>query len=333
MKKKIILTLFAGLALMVSAHAQVQFKVADGIQDGKMKTSIENALSGLLTEVNAACAQGRDLNMNKLQMTDDAKFSIGMLWENIPFECMDPIVVERVLRTPDAGYQVRNIPIELKPKNPEELDDDPYQEAVVEFNSAGKIISFYFGLRMTSYKEVMKSGKSVTDTRRRMMIVDYVEHFRTAYNQHDIAFIEQVFSDDAIIITGKVTTTKKSDMNMLADQTQVEYVVQNKKQYISRLKQVFARNKYINVEFEDLKLASHPTRKDFYGVTVKQNYSSTNYSDEGYLFLLWDFRDEAHPQIHVRTWQPYWLDSEKTKTLPEDEIFDVSSFDLSSVDY
>ena len=332
--KKIFLTLFAGLALTAGLHAQVQFKVADGIEDGKMKSAIENALSGLLTEVNDACAAGRDLAMNKLQMTNEAKFSISMLWENVPFECMDPVVVERVLRTPSGGYQVRNIPLLLKPTDASSVEpDDAYQEAVVEFNTAGKIISFYFGVKANMYKDVMKTGSAVTDARRRMMIVDYVEHFRTAYNQHDIAFLEQVFSDDAIIITGKVTTTKKSDLNMLADQTKVEYVVQNKKQYLTRLKQVFAKNKYINVQFEDLQLASHPTRKDFYGVTVKQNYSSSTYSDEGYLFLLWDFRDEAHPQIHVRTWQPYWLDSEKTKTLPEDEIFDVSAFDLSSLDY
>ena len=330
--RKTIVSLIFYMAFSALLSAQVQFKVADGLYDESMKGKIESSLSGLLSEVNNACAQGRDLVMSRLQMTNEAKVSIGMLWENVPFECVDPVVVERVLRTPAGGYQVRNIPIELKPTNPQELTDDMYQEAVVEFNPSGKIVSFYFGLSVNLYKDVMKSGKSVTDTRRRMMIVDYVEHFRTAYNQHDIDFINQVFSDDAIIITGKVTQTKKSDMQLLPS-SQVEYVVQNKKQYITRLKRVFANNKYINVVFSELTLASHPTRKDFYGVTVKQDYRSSTYSDEGYLFLLWDFRDEAHPQIHVRTWQPYWLDEAKTRKLPEDEVFDASAFDLSSLDY
>ncbi len=331
--KKIFLTLVAGLAIVSSLHAQIQFKVAEGIDEGKMKDAIEHAMSGLLTEVNEACAQHRDLALNRLQMTNEAKFSISMLWENVPFECIDPVVVERVLRTPAGGYQVRSIPLMLQPSDAGDIsEDDAYQEAVVEFNAAGKIISFYFGLKNNAWKDVMRSGSAVTDSRHRMMILDYVEHFRTAYNQHDINFLEQVFSDDAIIITGKVTTTKKSDIHF-ADQTKIEYVVQNKQQYLSRLKTVFARNKYINVEFSQIQVASHPTRKDFYGVTVKQDYSSSTYSDEGYVFLLWDFRDETHPQIHVRTWQPYWLDNNKTQTLPEDEVFDISSFDLSSVDY
>ena len=41
-----------------------------------------------------------------------------------------------------------------------------------------------------------------------------------------------------------------------------------------------------------------------YGVTLRQRYSSDRYSDDGYLFLLWDFTDKSMPVIHVRTWQP-----------------------------
>lgn len=40
-----------------------------------------------------------------------------------------------------------------------------------------------------------------------------------------------------------------------------------------------------------------------YGVTLHQKYTSTTYSDDGHLFLLWDFTDENHPKIHVRVWQ------------------------------
>lgn len=330
--KRIVVSILAVLLSCSFLSGQVQFKVADGIDEGKLKQTIESSLSTLLTEINSACEQERALNMRILGMTNEAKSSLSMLWENVPFLCTDLVVVERVLETPAKGYQVRNIPIEMHPIDTLVSPDELYKEAVVEFNADGKIESFYFGLDVTQTRKVLKSGSAVTDSRQRKMILNYVEHFRTAYNQKDSIFIEQVFSDDAIIITGKVTETRKSDVRPLGEKN-ITYVVQNKKQYISRLKQVFRKNKYINVVFEELQLASHPTRQNFYGVTVKQYYTSSTYSDVGYLFLLWDFRDEEKPKIHVRTWQPYWLDEKSGKELPEDEIYDISSFDLSSLDY
>ena len=45
-----------------------------------------------------------------------------------------------------------------------------------------------------------------------------------------------------------------------------------------------------------------------------------------YLFLLWDFRNPAMPQIHVRTWQPAFPDGHTP--LPEDEILDIRNFNL-----
>jgi len=37
---------------------------------------------------------------------------------------------------------------------------------------------------------------------------------------------------------------------------------------------------------------------------MKQNYLSSNYGDERYMFLLVDLQDTAKPTIHIRTWQP-----------------------------
>ena len=37
---------------------------------------------------------------------------------------------------------------------------------------------------------------------------------------------------------------------------------------------------------------------------IKQDYYSTNYGDQGYLFLMVDLNDPDKPIIKVRTWQP-----------------------------
>ena len=93
---------------------------------------------------------------------------------------------------------------------------------------------------------------------------------------------------------------------------------------------VFKANKQIRVTFDEIEVVRHPVNKDFYGVTLHQGYTSDRYHDDGYLFLLWDFRDEDHPQIHVRTWQPdaYNSDGKGTKRIPKDEIFTLGDFDI-----
>ena len=115
-------------------------------------------------------------------------------------------------------------------------------------------------------------------------------------------FLDQIFSEDALIITGKVIKTVKSDVKI--NNTKIKYNRQDKKTYLTNLANVFKQNKRINVIFDEIKVVKHSAKKGYYGVTLKQGWSSDNYSDGGYLFLLWDFTNPDAPQIHVRTWQP-----------------------------
>lgn len=41
-----------------------------------------------------------------------------------------------------------------------------------------------------------------------------------------------------------------------------------------------------------------------YSIQIEQDYYSTTYGDDGYLFLMVDLDDAEHPLIKVRTWQP-----------------------------
>mgnify|MGYP003305605805 FL=1 len=45
-------------------------------------------------------------------------------------------------------------------------------------------------------------------------------------------------------------------------------------------------------------------QQDTYGIRLVQDYSSNNYGDHGYLFLLIDATEKDAPTIRVRTWQP-----------------------------
>lgn len=174
------------------------------------------------------------------------------------------------------------------------------------------------------YKEaakIMQGKLNETDANRRHTILNYCEHFRTAYTTKDIDFLRQVFSDKALIIVGNVVKPLAND-NKCQAETRVTYAIHSKQDYISRLSKVFAANQKIDVKFSGFRIMRHPTMDGIYGVTLRQQYKSDRYSDDGYLFLLWDFRDKSMPLIHVRTWQP------TSSISGSNEIISIQDFNL-----
>ena len=325
MTKMLLLTAMAvATCMQASAADAVKFFINDGIDEGNIKKQMEQNVSALLTEMGEAAESGRALNYSKSGITDEAKQQIDMLWLNVHFYCEDSEVIERCLNTSN-GYQVRNIPLTMKALPGESVKDD-YQEAVINFDKTGKIVSFFFTIGMNMYSKVMQNNGEVTDVRRRMAILDYVEHFRTAYNMKDMPFLQQVFSDDALIITGHVVKVQKSEV--LPSGNKVVYKKQTKKQYLTNLAAAFKVTKYIKVNFDDIKVVAHPTRKDVYGVTLHQEWNTNRYSDEGYVFMIWDFSNEDEPKIHVRTWQPDYIDKDKGERLNPNDVFSLSDFNL-----
>ncbi len=289
-----------------------------------LATKINNSASALLTEINNAYNENRALNLAKLNLAPTAISGLSALWENVHFYCDDTIIVQPCLSN-GSGYQVRQIPLIIKPQDGDTPDDN-YQEGVINFDRNGKITRFNFTLSTNVYSDVMIKGKDVTEITRRQQILSYVEQFRTAYNEKDIVFLNHIFSDDALIITGTVTKVRKTDNSGLTF-NKVSYKNQSKAEYLANLKRSFSVNKWINVNFDEVKVVKHPTMKDFYGVTVHQLYSnSRGYSDDGYLFMLWDFRDKDNVEIHVRTWQPRWMNEDHTEEIAPTDIFTVGDF-------
>ncbi|MBR6047601.1 MAG: nuclear transport factor 2 family protein [Bacteroidaceae bacterium] len=318
----VILTVITSFRLM--AADAVKFYVNEGVENNGLKKQIEQNVTALLTSLNAACKADKAISYAKSGITDEAKQQIDMLWMNVHFFCEDEEIVERVLTTAN-GFQVRNIPLTMKALAGETLKDE-YQEAVINIDKTGKIVSFFFTISMNMYTKVMQNSNEVSDVRRRMTILDYVEHFRTAYNMKDMPFLQQVFSDDALIITGKVIKVQKSDMFPAGNK--IIYKKQNKQQYLTNLGNAFKVAKYIKVKFDDIKIVAHPTKDDIYGVTLHQEWNTNTYNDEGYVFMLWDFTNEDEPKIHVRTWQPDYLDKTKGERINPDDIFSLSDFVL-----
>lgn len=177
------------------------------------------------------------------------------------------------------------------------------------------------------YQEASKvlAGKlTEEDAGSRRMILNYCEHLRTAYTTKDIDFIRQVFSEKALIIVGHVVKEQASASAIRMDHSQekVQYFVRSKQQYLAHLSQAFQANKTIDVTFSGFRILRHPTMPGIYGVTLRQAYKSDRYSDDGRLFLLWDFRNPSMPLIHVRVWQP------SAAVHGPDDVIGLSDFNL-----
>lgn len=327
MKSRIVILLMA-MVTAFGAFSQQQYVTSFTITDlnnQSLANKVQATLTSLVTEINKAHGTKRTPSLANLNIDESTKESIMMLWENSPFRCLEPEIVEAAMKTYNSNeYEIRNIPFSFTDFD----EDDQYHEAAITFNSNGVLTSFHMVISQNLYTQVMRSNNTVTDLRRRQMILDYVEQFRTAYNTKDIAFLEQVFSEDALIITGRVVTPRKTnskEFGLFVPTPRIEYTKHSKQEYISKMRKIFRSNKRIRVTFDEIEVVMHPTNPDFYGVTLKQGYTSDRYHDDGYLFLLWDFTNESSPQIHVRTWQP---DKIGGKTLPRDEVFNLNDFDI-----
>ena len=311
--------------LTASAQYTTTFRATE-LVDKELSEKISTAVSTLLTEFNYAEGTKGVPDLSNLSLAPGIDQKIKKLWADCPFRCSEIEVIERAIKTPHNEYQVRSIPLVMAPIEGESKDISwkKYQEGVVTINKNGVITDFHLALDANLYIKVMNSARSVEDVVKRQLILEYVERFHNAYNLKDMDFLQQVFSEDALIITGKVIKTAKSDINRQnsANNIKIVYSQQNKKQYLTKLATVFKNNKRINILFDQIEVVMHPADANFYGVTLKQSWNSDNYSDEGFLFLLWDFTNEDAPQIHVRTWQP----EEIIKT--GDKVFSIDDFDF-----
>ncbi|MDP8241067.1 MAG: hypothetical protein P9X24_18400 [Candidatus Hatepunaea meridiana] len=211
-----------------------------------------------------------------------------------------------------GGWEVRDIKVNVElgetAKNDVLAATDPTEYLVFELTDQGLIDYAGFSTARGHVKKLVEDGLRLKDAARRMKILQTVEVFRTAYCVKDIDYLKWIYSDDALIIVGKVLQPNEDLPDMLEnsclDKERIKFVKKSKADYIKGLESVFQNNAYVKVIFDSLDVLRHSADPDLYGVTLKQNWYSSSYSDTGWVFLLWDFKDEKKPLIYVRSWQP-----------------------------
>ena len=190
------------------------------------------------------------------------------------------------------------------------------EDVVFHFDSKGTITSIAFGLGDDALNSIV--SKTIWSEAQRLTIVDFLENYKTAYALKRLDYIKSIFADDALIIVGNMVKVKPNPENPFLNNSIIKYNRYSKQQYIKNLEHCFASNEYINLAFEESDIRKAGQDGGRYGIQIKQNYYSTNYGDQGYLFLLVDLTNPNEPMIHVRTWQP-----EKN---PDGSIYGVEDF-------
>jgi len=326
-RKKLIylMTLLLFSSQMLKAQLETSnLVITDGIRSEMLKKTIETNVSNFLTACNIAVIKGNKPNLDGKTTTGDARSRFMAIWNTSSLCCSVSTLERNCLTRPAGGYQIRDIPVTMM--DAPEADRD--QEIVINLTADGKIDDIF--IPVSQYTNLLSANQTMEDISLRTVVLDFVENFRTAYNRKDINTIESVFSNNALIIVGKeIKQVPNSDAAMRASLStaQFEYQVKTKGQYIAALRNVFKTNKYIDVNFDSITVLQHEDYPKVYGVTLRQVWNSTMLKDEtGYVFLLIDFRDESHPLIHVRTWQPEEYEGHK---LRRDEMFQMGNFDLN----
>lgn len=174
------------------------------------------------------------------------------------------------------------------------------EDIVFTFDSEGKICDLAFSMDRETVQGIVSQTAWTEEAR--IILISFLENYKTAYALKRLDYISSVFDDDALIITGRVLRNVKGP-NEYSNNRYVTLTRQNKANYIKNLGRVFASQEYINLQFSDCEVMKLGKGEQLFGIKIRQEYFSTTYSDSGYLFILVDLRDYRRPVIHVRTWQ------------------------------
>lgn len=152
--------------------------------------------------------------------------------------------------------------------------------------------------RLTDITERQILAKENWSENARLTLINFVEDYQTAYALQRRDYLEQIYSDNALVVIGTVLkTTKKTDNLLMKEEVRIKYDTLSKSQYMERLERVFGNNEFVNLHFTNTSFNTVSGKQNVIGVQLRQEYFSSSYSDVGYLFLMVDLRDTL-PVIH-----------------------------------
>ena len=311
--------LFSGM--MSAQTVTFQFE-KETLSNTSLREKMEERISSLLSEITQASKANRPLKLDSLCLTPRASKRLSMLWEHLHFSCDYTSNVEKCLQDIN-GYEVRGIFVTLQPIA-DSYVGELERELVISFDTNGQITGVRMAMGNDTYLTIQNRSVDATDFRKKLEILKFLEDYRSYYEEKNIeALHDDIYNEN----TEFYTSTSHIDDDMNQDQADFKIKAEklDTKEVISRLTKAFANNKYVTVKFDQINIGRHGGTPRFYVVTFHQELSYGKYSDNGYMFMMWEFREKRPPAIHIRAWQPEIIDGHR---LTPDELFNENDFFL-----
>lgn len=133
------------------------------------------------------------------------------------------------------------------------------EKLVYRFNpESRKIESVAFALTQRAENDIMNAAASWPEVSR-WAILNFMEDYQTAFALKRTDYINSIFSDDALIITGTILKKlnnaerafDRSKSLDLGGPKDIAYSQLSKTEYIDRLRKIFSTREYVHLQFED----------------------------------------------------------------------------------
>lgn len=308
------------LAICSSSFAQTYAATQIFITSGgipEIRPEIEQILTKVIQEINKRATGNGDLdNIRKYCTYNGFKEISDLVNKNRIFTRRPAFQTQLIDVLPSGSFEVRRITVTLGIEN-QTLENAIERELVFTLSSgrtdAIKLDGLRYALEKEEINTILENGQTVSELLQRQKILEFLEYVRTAYITKNIAFLDTVYSDDALIIVGRLIKKRPSQIELPTRYDTSQYEIRNTRRtkidYINNLRNVvFKKNALVDVKFDtsNLKILEHPLQPGKYGVTLKQIWKSTTYppsgADVGYLFFFIDFSNSNIPLIQVRIW-------------------------------
>ncbi|HPM02318.1 MAG TPA: hypothetical protein PK816_09205, partial [Candidatus Cloacimonadota bacterium] len=138
------------------------------------------------------------------------------------------------------GWEVRPVPVSLTYPT---LHKQSTDYLVLNFDENGQFTDISLTLFDGIYQEYQKSSSSEEEWKCNQVMIKFLEKYRTAYLCRDMETIETLFSDDAVIIVGrmlkKIPSNKEINFTQFDKQPDIQYLKYTKSQYLENLNRSF----------------------------------------------------------------------------------------------
>lgn len=292
--RKLLILLFSLVVFYSSVMAK---KVVVHFVGGDVPDTLQTIITRNVNTFISTISSSSNNRIYPKEIVDNPNVYKFMQSNSIICEDIDDVYVCRVKKN---GYEIRNLYVKVVQGD----SIDAERKLTIDISSKGIIENVLF-----SIDDILYSNVFVKDTAPSMLntdsisiedcstfedktaVVNLIEMYQTSFENKDMVFIEKLFSEDALIITG-ANVIRYNSNNVYQGDSKIYYQKQSKADYLQLIKRDMHRNEKTKIHISDIEIVKHPSNKQIYGVTIVQQYKSGNHSDNSKLFLLVDASTE-----------------------------------------